>query len=98
MLWVLLAHRGKKPMKVEAMLNLAAIPAGELGQAKHEIDDLLDQPFVWEMSRGLAVDTSKFRQIADFLYYNCDYSREQIRVRLKHYEGWDDHDWAPSHW
>lgn len=85
-------------MPPEVILNRAAIPREDLGKAKHELDELAKLPFIAETHRGLAVDTGKQGQIADFLYYECDYRKDQIKVRLKHYDNWGQHDWAPSYW
>lgn len=98
LLWPLLAHRGKKPMPVDVLLFRAGIPVEDIGQARHEIDELCNLPFVFETARGLAIDTGKQGQIADYLYYECGYDKWKIQMRLKHYEGWGEHEWAPDYW
>lgn len=85
-------------MPPEAILNRAAIPVEDLGQANHELNQLANLPFVNRTDRGLAIDTGMQEQIADFPFYRCDYRKEQIKTRLKHYDNWERHDWAPSYW
>lgn len=45
-------------------------------------------------SRGIKLDNNEFGRLADVLYYECRWEAFQIRSRLKHYEGWDQHEWA----
>jgi hypothetical protein len=45
-------------------------------------------------NRGIELDNSRFGELADVLYRDCGWEPYQVRSRLKHYEGWDDHDWA----
>lgn len=85
-------------MPPDAILNRAAVPVEDLGKARHELDDLAELPFVNKTNRGLQINTGMQEQIADFLYYRCDYRKDQIKMRLKHYDDWDRHEWAPSYW
>ncbi|SEP28039.1 hypothetical protein SAMN05216388_106216, partial [Halorientalis persicus] len=32
--------------------------------------------------------------LADVLYHECDWEPFEIKSRLKHYEGWENHNWA----
>lgn len=98
LLWPLLSHRGKKPMSIDMLLHTAAIPQEDLGQARREVGALTDLSFIAEHPRGVAVDTSQLGNVADYLYYNCEYTKQQIKIRLKHYEGWENHEWAPPFW
>lgn len=40
------------------------------------------------------LDNSRFGALADFLYNRCERTVWEIKARLHHYEGRDDHDWV----
>jgi hypothetical protein len=45
-------------------------------------------------NRGIELDNSEFGQLAEVLYDECEWEPFEIKSRLKHYEGWRNHDWA----
>lgn len=96
LLAVLIAkHRWGSPLTEENLLDFAAIDPNRYPEAKDTIDDLRDEPYVDdEGKRGLQLNNSEFGELADVLYYECEWEPFEIRSRLKHYEGWDNHEWA----
>lgn len=85
-------HKYGTPLPEDDIVSKAAVEHD--GDAKTAFDDLQQKPFVrYNPARGMILDNSYFGQLADFLYYRCDWSKIQIESRLKHYEGWKNHDW-----
>lgn len=44
--------------------------------------------------RGIELDNGAFGDLAAVLFHECDWEPVEIRSRLKHDEGWDEHGWA----
>lgn len=42
----------------------------------------------------IELDTDSFGRLADALYHECEWNAFQVKSRLKHYEGWERHEWA----
>jgi len=56
---------------------------------------LRSKPYITNQgNRGIELDNSEFGHLADVLYHECDWEPFEIKSRLKHYEGWETHDWA----
>lgn len=88
-------HRWGSPISKESLLAIAAIESHEYPRARTEFDDLRTKPYVHSRGkRGIELDNGRFGALADLLYHECGWSAVEIRSRLKHYEGWDEHDWA----
>lgn len=78
-------------------VNRAGVRSDQLGEAKEAFEELRDAPFINDEERGLELDNSNFGLLADYLYVRCEgWDEDQIRSRLKHYEGWSEHGWSPS--
>ncbi|WP_435099472.1 hypothetical protein [Halorubrum sp. N11] len=45
-------------------------------------------------NRGIELDKSNFDKLADVLYYECNWEAWEIKSRLKHYEGVENHEWG----
>lgn len=91
-------HAWGTPRSVEEVVRKTAIdPANaDAGDVRDAIDELRKvAPYVVDYDHGgVGLDNSEFGPLADYLYYRCDWSPEVIRTRLKHYRGWEQHDWA----
>jgi hypothetical protein len=88
-------HRYGAPLPADELVRLAAYEPHEEGAVREAIDDLRRRSFVLDRGpRGVMLDSSQFGDLADFLYHDCDWPTWEIRTKLKHYEGWSDHDWA----
>lgn len=82
-------------MPEDALLAVAAVERHEYPEARQAYEDLRTAEYVTNRGkRGIELDTGAFGALADVLYYDCDWDSFEIRIRLKHYEGWADHDWA----
>lgn len=82
-------------MDRESLIAIAAIDKNDYPLARGVFDELRGGPFVTNVgNRGIELDDSEFGKLADVLYHDCGWEPFQIRSRLKHYEGWDGHDWA----
>lgn len=87
-------HRWESPIGEDALLALSAIdgdyPAGRRVYAR-----LQRKPYIsLRGKRGIELDAGNFDSLADVLYHECGWEPWEIRTRLKHYEGLDDHEWA----
>lgn len=87
-------HRWGAPIGEEALLALSAIdgdyPAGRRAYAK-----LQHEPYISiRGNRGIELDSGNFGALADVLYHECGWEPWEIRTRLKHYVGIDEHEWA----
>jgi hypothetical protein len=45
-------------------------------------------------NRGIELDNSEFGQLTDVLFQECEWEPFEIESRLRHYEGWENHNWA----
>jgi hypothetical protein len=88
-------HRWGTPIGEERLLAIAAIEDNEYPTASEVFDDLRSDSYITNRGpRGIELDNSAFGMLADVLYHECGWEPFQIRSRLKHYEGWDHHEWA----
>ena len=92
---MLAKHRWGTPIDEESLLAIAAIDANEYPTASKVFEELRSEPYITNRgSRGIELDNSAFGTLADLLYRECGWEPFQIRSRLKHYEGWHNHEWA----
>jgi hypothetical protein len=88
-------HRWGSPIDEERLLAVSAIEKYRYLEAREVFSELRSEPFVRNAGkRGIELDNSAFGLLADFLYRECGWEPHQIRSRLKHYRGWDQHEWA----
>lgn len=88
-------HRYGAPLPVDELVRMTAHEPHEAGAVRAAVSDLRRRSFIVDRgARGVMVDSSKFGPLADFLYYECDWPTWEIQAKLKHYEGWAEHDWA----
>lgn len=85
-------HRYGTPLSKGEVVNRAAVR--DDGEAKTAFEELKQQPFVLHnRQRGMMINSSRFGDLADYLYHRCNWKPFVIESRLKHYEGWAEHDW-----
>lgn len=88
-------HKWGSPIGEEALLSIAAIGRHEYPAARDVFEELRSAPYIVNRGKqGIELDNSRFGQIAEILYHECNWEPFQIQCRLKHYEGWDRHEWA----
>jgi hypothetical protein len=88
-------HRWGTPIDEDALLSIAAIDTDDYPTASDVFDDLRSETYITSRGkRGIELDNGAFRTLADVLYHDCGWEPFEIRSRLKHYEGWDQHDWT----
>lgn len=88
-------HRWGTPIDEEALLAIAAIDPAEYGTASEVFEALRSDSYITNRGkRGIELDNSEFGALADVLYHECGWEPFQIKSRLKHYEGWDSHEWT----
>ena len=88
-------HRWGTPIATEQLLAVAAVETGDYPAAREVVDELRSEQYITNRGkRGIELDNGAFGRLADVLYHECDWEPFEIRSRLKHYEGWDRHDWA----
>lgn len=65
-------------------------------EVKEAVEELRKEaPFIDDHGeRGIAIDNSEFGLLAEYLFHECGWDPDVIRTRLKHYEGWERHDWT----
>ena len=87
-------HRWGTPIGREALLAVSAIDGNEYPVAREVFDELRHERYVTNAGdRGIELDNGAFGELADVLYYECGWEPFEIESRLKHYEGWDRHEW-----
>lgn len=88
-------HRWGTPIDEESLLSIAALDPNEYPTASDVFDELRGESYITSVgNRGIELNNSEFGALADVLYHECGWEPFQIRSRLKHYEGWDNHEWA----
>lgn len=86
-------HRYGQPIGRDELLRISAFESHRGGEAKQAFEDLRNLPYiVGRGSRGIMLDNSEFSQLAQFLYDQCGWSEFKLRLRLKHFEGWEQLD------
>lgn len=96
LLAVLIAtHRWGSPLGREALLAMAAIDSAEYPTARETFEALRAAGYIDDRGpRGIQLDPSAFGRLAEVLYHECGWEPYEIQSRLKHYEGWDRHEWG----
>jgi len=88
-------HRWGSPVGEENLLSISAIETSDYPTASEVFDELRGEDYITSKgTRGIELNNSECGALADVLYDECEWDPFEIRSRLKHYEGWDDHDWA----
>lgn len=92
---MLAKHRWGSPITEEYLLAIAAIESNDYRVASRMFEDLRSVPYTVNRGmRGIELDTGEFGRLAEILYRECNWDPFEIKSRLKHYEGWDRHEWA----
>jgi hypothetical protein len=88
-------HRWGSPIIEENLLSISAIGTDDYSTASEIFDALRSAPYITNRGkRGIELNSSTFGALADVLYHECEWESFEIKSRLKHYEGWEDHEWA----
>lgn len=88
-------HRWGSPIVEENLLSISAIGTGDYPSASEVFDKLRSTSYITNRGKqGIELDNSRFDELADVLFYECEWEPFEIESRLKHYEGWDEHDWT----
>jgi hypothetical protein len=88
-------HRWGTPIDEDALVAIAAIETHEYPTAREAFQELRVEPYITDRrNQEIELDNGEFGKLADVLFHECEWSAFQIKSRLKHYEGWNRHDWA----
>ena len=88
-------HRWGSPIVEENLLSISAIETADYSIASEVFDELRSASYITNRGkRGIELNSSEFGELADLLYHECEWEAFEIKSRLKHYEGWDDHEWT----
>ncbi len=86
-------HRWGSPIVEENLLSIAAIETADYATASEVFDELRTAPYIASRgTRGIELTNSRFDELAGVLFHECGWEPFEIRSRLKHYEGWDQHE------
>lgn len=87
-------HRWGTPITEEQLLAIAAIDTNDFPTGSEVFEELRSETYITNRGkRGIELDHSEFGALADVLYHECQWEPFEIESRLKHYEGWQNHDW-----
>jgi len=91
-------HRYGSPVQKQQLVARCGVRSDQKGEAKEAFEELRsDAPFIRDRDdRGIELKNSEFGLLADYLYDRCEWDEDKINSRLKHYEGWSNHEWASS--
>lgn len=83
----------------DVVVNLAAVPSSDLGDAKDTFEELRTSPeFPFVTNHGpnvISINNSEFGELIDYLHYECDrWDEFELRMYFDHYEGWGEHDFT----
>ena len=87
-------HRWGTPIGEDRLLAIAAIDTNDYPAASEVFDELRREAYTAAGAQGIKLNNSEFGALADVLYHECGWEPFQIKSRLKHYEGWERHDWS----
>lgn len=86
-------HRYGQPIRRDPLLRTASYPSHHGGEAKRVFENLRREPFIIDHgNRGIMLNSSEFGKLAQYLYDHCGWTEFELKIRLKHYEGWEDLD------
>lgn len=84
-------HRYGQPITRDELLRIASYESHRGGDAKQAFETLRTYPFIMNQGRrGIMLNHSAFDKLAQHLADDCRWSEFELRVRLKHFEGWND--------
>lgn len=87
-------HRWGTPIDENHLLAVSAVSKHDIPEARRAFDELRHERFIANRGpRGIELDNSRFDELADFLFHECCWQPFEIEIRLKHYGGWDQHEW-----
>ena len=88
-------HRWGSPIAEENLLAISAIETSDYPTASDVFDTLRSAPYVTNRGkRGIELNSGGFGELADLLHHECEWEPFEIKSRLKHYEGWNEHEWV----
>lgn len=88
-------HRWGTPIDREHLLSITAIDSNDHPAARDVFEAFRSEPYITNRgNRGIELDSGEFGALADVLYHECGWESFEIKSRLKHYEGWERHEWA----
>jgi hypothetical protein len=88
-------HRWGSPMSADRLVSQSDVEVHEQFEAREVLDELRETSYlVSHASRGVELNNGSFDALADVLYHECDWEPFEVKLRLKHYEGWETHEWA----
>ncbi|WP_150123027.1 hypothetical protein [Haladaptatus sp. R4] len=87
-------HGYGKPLPADVVLNKASYPPHKGGDAKKSLEIVRRQSFIIDHgNRGIMLDNGEFGSLVQFLYDNCGWDEFELKLRIKHFEGWEEIDW-----
>lgn len=88
-------HCWGSPLDEDSLLSMSKIADHKYPRAREVLNKLRTEPYVCRRGkRGFGLASDGFGHLADVLYHDCNWDSFEIKSRLKHYEGWNDHGWA----
>jgi len=88
-------HRWGSPIVEENLLSISAIEPGDYPTASEVFAELRSASYITNRGkRGIELNSGEFGTLAELLYRECEWDAFEIKSRLKHYEGWDNHEWT----
>lgn len=78
-------------------MNAASYQNDRAGEAKDAFETLRGAAFIEDHGkRGIALSNSHFDDLAVFLHEECDWDEATIKIKIKHFEGWEDIGFHPG--
>lgn len=88
-------HRWGTPIDADHLIAVAAVERNDYPAAHEIFEKLRSASYITNRGkRGIELTSSHFGALANVLYHECRWEPFQVKSRLKHYEGWDQHEWA----
>jgi hypothetical protein len=87
-------HRYGAPIVKDELVHQAAFKSHEEGTVRDAYKNLQQLPFILNLgTRGVMIDSSEFESLVNYLYEECNWPTWEVTTKIKHYEGWANHDW-----
>jgi hypothetical protein len=88
-------HAWGSPISETDLLSVAAVESHQHRRASRALQRLRERRYVRRHPDDrVSLVTDEFGRLADVLYHDCGWEPFEIRLRLKHYEGWETHEWC----
>ena len=85
-------HYGTNPISEEALVRFAD-GGSDRDKVREAVESTVSLPFIEMVGTDyIRIDNSRFDGLVQYLYDNCNWDIFTLKIRIHHFEGWDEID------